>query len=57
MGVLGLILICLGLLLAGTIIGWLFAIPLIALGVLLCVLAIIKGGISALFRLGSSDKE
>lgn len=57
MGVLGLILVCLGLLLSGTIIGWIPGIPLILLGLLLCVLAIIKGGISALFRLGSSSKD
>lgn len=52
MGVFGLILICLGLILGGTWIGLIPAIPLIALGLILCILAIIKGGIAALFRLG-----
>ncbi|MEQ8442325.1 MAG: hypothetical protein RIM33_01550 [Alphaproteobacteria bacterium] len=57
MGVFGLILICLGLILSGTIIGWIPGIPLILLGVLLCILAVVKGGISALFRLGSSKGD
>lgn len=57
MGILGLIFFFLGILLSGSGIGLIFGIPCILLGILLCILAIIKGGISALFRIGSGNKD
>lgn len=57
MGVVGLILILLGILAAGSFFGLILGIPLIGLGAVLCILAVIKGGLSALFRLGSPKKD
>ncbi|WP_421881663.1 hypothetical protein [Pacificispira sp.] len=57
MGLLGLIFVLAGILLCGSGIGFIFGIPCILLGVLLWILAIIKGGVSALFSLGGGKKD
>ncbi|MDW3204823.1 MAG: hypothetical protein R8L07_04705 [Alphaproteobacteria bacterium] len=57
MGLLGLIFVLVGILLSGSGIGLIFGIPCIVLGVLLWIIAIIKGGISALFSLGGGKKD
>lgn len=57
MGIAGLLIIIIGILLSGSGIGLIFGIPIILLGLLLCIIAVISGGLSALFRLGSSKKD
>ncbi len=57
MGVSGLLIIIIGILLSGSGIGLIFGIPIILIGIIIFILAVIKGGISALFRLGSGDRK
>lgn len=57
MGLFGLILFLIGILISGSGIGLIFGVPLIVLGLILMILAMLKGGISALFRLGAPKKD
>lgn len=57
MGISGLLIIIIGLMISGSGIGIIFGIPIILVGIVVCVLAIIKGGLSALFRLGGGRRD
>ncbi|NMM42990.1 hypothetical protein HH303_00775 [Rhodospirillaceae bacterium KN72] len=56
MGISGLLIIIIGIIASTSFLGMIIGIPMILIGIILVVLAVIKGGISAIWRLGGGGK-